>query len=177
MNGQNPTPLELLQKFAGLMGLPIQKRHDGLACKMADGTILTLYEKPVVTTNIGKNLIYYGMYFNPSEKHLRRRMLDKDRMEYLRKKMEESIETLELRAIIMDPKNLETAERMAKKRRNLQEVYDLLSSKTCAEIKVKVCVNMIQVKEAAISDAAFNDRVAKLVEEEINNIDKFVESL
>ena len=77
----------------------------------------------------------------------------------------------------MDPKNLDTAERMAKKRRKLQEVYDLLSSKIGAEIKVKVCVTPIEVKEASISDDAFNDRVAKLVEEEINNVDKFVESL
>ena len=102
-------------------------------------------------------------------------------MKYLRKKLEESIEILELRAKIMDPEKLETAERMAKKRRKLQEVYDLLSSyPTIAEIKVTVKLPYAEgdkVKEAVISEETFNALVCKLAEDEINRINDFVKSL
>ena len=81
----------------------------------------------------------------------------------------------------MDPKKLETAERMARKRRKLQEVYDLLSNySTMAEIKVTVKLPYAEgdkVKEAVISEETFNALVCKLAEDEINNINKFVESL
>lgn len=102
-------------------------------------------------------------------------------MKYLHKKLEESIEILELRAKIMDPEKLETAERMAKKRRKLQEVYDLLSSyPTTAEIKVTVKLPYAvgdKVKEAVISEDTFNALVCKLAEDEINRINEFVKSL
>ena len=81
----------------------------------------------------------------------------------------------------MDPKKLETAERMARKRRKLQEVYDLLSNyPTMAEIKVTVKLPYAEgdkVKEAVICEETFNALVCKLAEDEINNINKFVESL
>lgn len=81
----------------------------------------------------------------------------------------------------MDPEKLETAERMAKKRRNLQEVYDLLSNyPTTAEIKVTVELPYAEgdkVKEAVISEDTFNALVCKLAEDEINNINEFVKSL
>ena len=78
----------------------------------------------------------------------------------------------------MDPEKLETAERMAKKRRKLQEVYDLLSSyPTKAEIKVTVHVSPDKTKEAVISEDTFNALVCKLAEDEINNINEFVKSL
>ncbi len=77
----------------------------------------------------------------------------------------------------MKVENLETAERFAKKRRKLLDVYALLSAwVTSAEIKVVVRIGD-KVKEASISEDTFNALMAKLVEDEINNIDKFVEQL
>lgn len=77
----------------------------------------------------------------------------------------------------MKVENLETAERFAKKRRKLLDVYALLSAwVTSAEIKVVVRIGD-KVKEASISEETFNALMAKLVEDEINNIDKFVEQL
>ena len=81
----------------------------------------------------------------------------------------------------MDTEKLETAECMAKKRRKLQEVYDLLSSyPTKAEIKVTVKLPYAEgdkVKEAVISEDTFNILVCKLAEDEINRINEFVKSL
>jgi hypothetical protein len=77
----------------------------------------------------------------------------------------------------MNPEKLETAERMAQKRRNLQEVYDLLSNHpNSAEIKISVNLG-VKSKEAVIREDTFNALVAKLAEDEINNINEFVKSL
>ena len=78
----------------------------------------------------------------------------------------------------MDPEKLETAERMAKKRRKLQEVYNLLSNyPTTAEIKVAVQTCGNKLKEVVISEDTFNALVCKLAEDEINRINEFVKSL
>lgn len=81
----------------------------------------------------------------------------------------------------MDPEKLETAEHMAKKRRKLQEISDLLSSyPTKAEIKVTVELPYAagdKAKEAVISEDTFNALVCKLAEDEINRINEFVKSL
>lgn len=84
---------------------------------------------------------------------------------------------------IMDPKHLETAERMSKKRRELQALYDLLSSHpNSASVTVTVPTPFTttsgkQQKEAAIQSDTFNALMAALVEKEIKNIDEFVKSL
>ena len=175
---EQKTPLhELLRNFARLRGLPIEEKPRGLACRMSDKTILTLFHRPVMHGRF----TFYGMSTDLSAKFLRDKYFDKDIVEYIRKKLEESIEILELRAKIMDPEKLETAEHMAKKRRKLQEVYDLLSSyPTKAEIKVTVKLPYAvgdKVKEAVIREDTFNALVCKLAEDEINNINEFVKSL
>lgn len=175
---EQKTPLhELLRNFARLRGLPIEEKPRGLACRMSDKTILTLFHRPVMHGRF----TFYGMSADLSAGFLRDKYFDKDMMKYLRKELEESIEILELRANIMDPEKLETAERMAKKRRNLQEVYDLLSSyPTIAEIKITVKLPYEEgdkVKEAVISEDTFNALVCKLAEDEINRINEFVKSL
>lgn len=77
----------------------------------------------------------------------------------------------------MKVENLETAERFAKKRRELKEMYDILSSYIqSTEVKVTAYIGN-RVKEASINSDTFNALMAKLIEDEINNIDKFVESL
>lgn len=78
----------------------------------------------------------------------------------------------------MNVKNLETAERFAKKRRNLNELLNLLGSYT-HKAEVKIIVNLWdgKTKEATIKDEVFNALMYKLVESEIKNIDDFVESL
>jgi len=177
MNKQEQPLHELLRKFAMLAELPIEKKPRGLACRMSDKTILTLFHRPVMHGRF----TFYGMITDLSAKFCRDKYFDKGMMEFLRKKMEESIEILELRAKIMDPEKLETAERMAKKRRKLQEIFDLLSSyPTIAEIKVTVKLPYAEgdkVKEAVISEDTFNALVCKLTEEEINRINEFVKSL
>ena len=174
---QKPTLHELLRKFARLRGLPIEEKPRGLACRMSDKTILTLFHRPVMHGRF----TFYGMSADLSARFLRDKYFDEGMMKYMRKKLEESIEILELRAKIMDPEKLETAERMAKKRRRLQEVYDLLSSYPAdAEIKVTVKLPYAEgdkVKEAVISEDTFNALVCKLAEDEINNINEFVKSL
>lgn len=175
---EQKTPLhELLRKFAMLKGLPIEEKPRGLACRMSDKTILTLFHRPVMHGRF----TFYGMSTDLSAKYARDRYYGKGMVDYLRNKLEESIEILELRAKIMDPEKLETAERMAKKRRKLQEVYDLLSSyPTIAEIKVTVKLPYAEgdkVKEAVISEDTFNALVCKLAEDEINRINDFVKSL
>jgi len=181
MGEQRKTLPELLQRFASLKGLPARKVLNGLACRMEDGTVVTLFDRPVTERSIGGRWTAYGSYYNPSGKIHDVKLIDEKVAAHLRGKMEESIEILELRARIMDPKNLETAERMARKRRKLQEVYDLLSNyPTMAEIKVTVKLPYAEgdkVKEAVISEDTFNALVCKLAEDEINNINKFVESL
>ena len=177
MNEQE-TPLhELLRKFARLRGLPIEEKPNGLACKMSDKKILTLFHRPVMSGRF----TFYGMSTDLSAKSFRYKYIDKGVVEYMRNVIEESIEILELRAKIMDPKKLETAERMAKKRRKLQEVYDLLSIYPMkAEIKVTVKLPYAEgdkVKEAVISEDTFNALVCKLAEDEINRINEFVKSL
>lgn len=174
---QKPTLHELLLKYASLKGLLVEKKPKGLACRMTDRTILMLFYRPVAHGRF----TYYGMSTDLSAGFLRNKYFDEGAVEYLRKKLEESIEILELRKKIMDPKNLETAERMAKKRQKLQEVYDLLSSyPTKAEIKVTVKLPYAEgdkVKEAVISEDTFNAIVCKLAEDEINRINEFVKSL
>ena len=77
----------------------------------------------------------------------------------------------------MDIKNLETAERFAKRRRTLKEMYDLLSNYvSSAEVKVVVkCFS--PPKEASIQQDTFNALMCNLIEREINHIDEFVEKL
>ncbi len=77
----------------------------------------------------------------------------------------------------MKVENLETAERFAKRRRELKEVLDLLSNwVTCAEVKVVVHIGD-KVKETSIRNDTFNALMVKLVEDEISNIDNFVKEL
>ena len=177
MNEQKQPLHELLRKFATLRGLPIKETPKGLACRISDKTILTIFYRPVQRGH----LTAYAMKEDLSGKFLRTQFFDKSLADYMRNKMEESIEILELRKRIMDPEKLETAERMAKKRRKLQEVYDLLSGyPTIAEIKVTVKLPYAEgdkVKEAVISEDTFNALVCKLAEDEINRINEFVKSL
>ena len=177
MDEQKQPLHELLRKFAMLRGLPIGEKPRGLACRMSDKTILTIFYRPVSRGH----LTAYAMKEDLSGKFLRTQFCNKNLADYMRNKMEESIEILGLRKRIMDPEKLETAERMAKKRRKLQEVYDLLSSyPTKAEIKVTVELPYAEgdkVKEAVISEDTFNALVCKLAEDEINRINEFVKSL
>ena len=177
MNEEQQPLHELLRKFAALRGLPIKETPKGLACRTTDNTILTIFYWPVSNGHITA----YAMKEDLSAKFLRMQYYGKGAAEYMHKKLEESIEILELRKRIMDPEKLETAERMAKKRRKLQEVYDLLSSyPASAEIKVTVKLPYAEgdkVKEAVISEDTFNALVCKLAEDEINNINEFVKSL
>lgn len=83
---------------------------------------------------------------------------------------------------IMDPKHLETAERMSKKRRELQALYGLLSNyPSMASVTVTVpttfAANGHEQKEAVIQSDTFNALMAALVEKEIKNIDEFVKQL
>lgn len=177
MDEQKPPLHELLRKFATLRGLPVKETPKGLACRITDNTIITIFYRPVFKGHITA----YGMKDDLSAKFLRTQFFDESLADYMRNKIEESIEILELRAKIMDPEKLETAECMAKKRRKLQEVYDLLSNyPTIAEIKVTVKLPYAEgdkVKEAVISEDTFNALVCKLAEEEINRINEFVKSL
>ena len=80
----------------------------------------------------------------------------------------------------MKPENLETAARMAKKRGELKGLYDLLTSYVSnAEVTVTVRLPYVTSKDksASIQNDTFNALMSKLVESEIENIDKFVESL
>lgn len=79
----------------------------------------------------------------------------------------------------MDPKNFDTAERMAKKRRELQEMLDLLTNNVSkASVTVTVPLIFAANKGAAtIQSDTFNALMAKLVESEIENIDEFAKSL
>ncbi|MBR1448081.1 MAG: hypothetical protein IJ588_09350 [Prevotella sp.] len=80
----------------------------------------------------------------------------------------------------MKPENLETAARMAKKRSELKALLDLLTSYV-NQAEVTVCVRLPYAtsgdKQACIQSDTFNALMAKLVETEIENIDKFVEQL
>ena len=82
----------------------------------------------------------------------------------------------------MDPKHLETAERMSKKRRELQAIYDILSSyPSQASVTVTVPTNYAadgcKQKQASIQSDTFNALMAALVEKEIKYIDEFVKQL
>ena len=80
----------------------------------------------------------------------------------------------------MKVENLETAARMAKKRSELQQIYNLLSSHVNnAEVTVIVRqpFSANGDKTASIQSDTFNALMAKLVEDEIANIEKFVENL
>ncbi len=82
----------------------------------------------------------------------------------------------------MEPKNLETAERMARTRRELQAIHDILSSYvTSASVTVSmpdfVSPGVHQQKQATIKSDTFNALMAALVEKEIENIDEFVKQL
>ena len=174
MNGQEQPLHELLRKFATLRGLPIKETAEGLACRMSDKTILTIFYRPVLKGNWRA----YAMKADLSGTFRCTKFFGKSLADHMRNKIEESIEILELRKRIMDPEKLETAERMAKKRRRLQEVYDLLSNyPTTAEIRVTVQTCGNKLKEAVIGEDTFNALVCKLAEDEINNINEFVKSL
>lgn len=82
----------------------------------------------------------------------------------------------------MDPKNLEAAERMARKRRELQAIYDILSSypslaSVTVTVPTKYAADGRKQKEAVIQSDTFNALMAALVEKEIKNIDEFVKQL
>ena len=82
----------------------------------------------------------------------------------------------------MKPENLETAARFAQKRRELQAIYDILSSYvTSASVTVSMpdCLSpgVHQQKQATIKSDTFNALMASLVEKEIKNIDEFVKQL
>lgn len=82
----------------------------------------------------------------------------------------------------MKPENLETAARFAQKRRELQALYDILSSYvTSASVTVSMpdCLSpgVHQQKQATIQSDTFNALMAALVEKEIKNIDEFVKQL
>lgn len=176
MDEQKPPLHELLRKFATLRGLPVKETPKGLACRITDNTIITIFYRP-----LSKGYITAYTMKEDLSAPLRMQYYNKAAADYMRNVIEECIEILELRAKIMDPEKLETAERMAKKRRKLQEVYDLLSNyPTIAEIKVTVKLPYAEgdkVKEAVISEDTFNALVCKLAEEEINLINEFVKSL
>ncbi len=77
----------------------------------------------------------------------------------------------------MDVKNLETAERFAKKRRALQQVADLLSNYVHSA-KIKVVVDIYdKPKEAVIQDEIFNALMYNLVNDELMKVDEFVRQL
>jgi hypothetical protein len=78
----------------------------------------------------------------------------------------------------MKPENLETAARFAQKRRELKEIYDILSSYvTSASVTVTVPIGVNKQKNASIQSDTFNALMAALVEKEIKNIDEFVKQL
>lgn len=78
----------------------------------------------------------------------------------------------------MKPENLETAARFAQKRRELNEICDLLISHTSnASVTVTVPISIIKQKQASIQSDTFNALMAALVEKEIKNIDEFVKQL
>lgn len=82
----------------------------------------------------------------------------------------------------MKPENLETAARFAQKRRELQAIYDILSSyPSQASVTVTVPTNYAadgnKQKQASIQSDTFNALMATLVEKEIKNIDEFVKQL
>jgi len=82
----------------------------------------------------------------------------------------------------MKPENLETAARFAQKRRELQALYDLLSSyPNLASVTVIVPTNYAadgyKQKQASIQSDTFNALMAAIVEKEIKNIDEFVKQL
>jgi hypothetical protein len=82
----------------------------------------------------------------------------------------------------MKPENLETAARFAQKRRELQAIYDILSSYvSSASVTVSMpdCLSpgVHQQKQATIKSDTFNALMAALVEKEIKNIDEFVKQL
>lgn len=78
----------------------------------------------------------------------------------------------------MKPENLETAARFAQKRRELQALYNLLSSyPSQASVTVTVPTSVNKQKQATIQSDTFNALMAALVEKEIKNIDEFVKQL
>jgi hypothetical protein len=82
----------------------------------------------------------------------------------------------------MDPKHLDTAARMSTQRRELQDIYDILSSYvTSASVTVSMpdCFSpgVHQQKQATIKSDTFNALMVALVEKEIKNIDEFVKQL
>ena len=174
MDERKPPLHELLRKFAALRGLPVKETPKGLACRITDKTIITIFYRPVPKGRYTA----YAMKEDLSAKFLGVQYYNKDCADYMRNKIEESIEILELRKRIMDPEKLETAERMAKKRRKLQEIFDLLSNyPTTAEIKVTVLISGNKLKEAVINEDTFNALGCKLAEDAINRINEFVKSL
>lgn len=77
----------------------------------------------------------------------------------------------------MKVEHLDTAARLSKKRKALKGLQDLLGPYVnCAEVKVTVEIGD-KTKEASIRNDVFNALLYKLVEDEIQNLDKFVESL
>lgn len=77
----------------------------------------------------------------------------------------------------MKVENLDTAARFAKKRRTLKELGDLLQNHVHhAEVLVVVTIGE-KKRQASIQEETFNALMCKLIEDEIKNIDDFVEKL
>lgn len=171
----------LLTEFAKAAGLRFRRDATGVTCETSNGILLTLFDRPVFDSRLPTKLIL-GTFFDPKRKQLSMRYMTDDIAGYLRRKLTEYLELHELKQKIMDPKHLETAERMSKKRRELQALYNLLSNyHNSAIVTVTVPTNYAadgrKQKEAAIQSDTFNAIMAALVEKAIKNIDEFVKLL
>ena len=172
---------ELLVEFARASGQMCRRKENGVVCVMNDARQLTLFDRPIIDSRMPKRLVY-GIIYDPTNKFGMVKYVTDDIIEYMRKQLTEYLEQHELKQKIMDPKNLETAERMSKKRRELQAMLDLLTNYvSMASVTVTVPTTFAadghKQKEAAIQSDTFNALMAKLVESEIENIDEFVKSL
>lgn len=181
MSNEKKPLTELLVEFARASGQMCRRKENGVVCVMNDARQLTLFDRPIIDSRMSKRLVY-GIIYDPTNKFGMVKYVTDDIIEYLRKKLTEYLEQHELKARIMDPKNLETAERMAKKRSELQAMLDLLTNYvSMASVTVTVPTTFAtyghQHKQATIQSDTFNALVSALVEKEIASIDEFVKSL
>lgn len=178
-NCSHTTLYDLATQYARLSGIPMNAVGDAMGFKTSSGEILTIYKEPLtlVTSHEG-TITIFGNLFG----HGRLKILTNGTAAYLRKGLEEKIYILNLKATIMNPKNLETAERMAKKRRELQAMLELLTNYvSMASVTVTVPTTFAadghQHKQATIQSDTFNALMSALVEKEIASIDEFMKSL
>lgn len=177
-NCSHTTLYDLTTQYARLSGIPMNAVGDTVGFKTSSGEILTIYKEPLtlVTSHEG-TITIFGNLFG----HGRLKILTDGTADYLRNVLEEKIYILNLKATIMNPKNLETAERMAKNRRKLKEIYDLLTNHISAAIVTVTVPTPLNPtkhqKTVSIQSEDFNTLMEKLVESEIENIDNFVKEL